>query len=266
MNGDKVALLDHICAMAEALSPDTVESLSVRVRQIKVLDADGVLGGSNVRERALIQRMVDLWREVPDLPAICLSFGLLAASRTASQVADLQTIELAWTGPRTGVVPARRIDQALYELVSGSESHLLVISYAVFNVPKLVEAMNGAVARGVDIVLVLEFEGAEGEQAYDPLVALTGLHESIRVYHWPFPKRPLIAPGRRGFIHVKAAVADRNVALISSANLTSYGLDANMELGVLVRGAAVPQRITQHFEQLIRERVLEPWTGRPEAT
>ncbi|MGH7880454.1 MAG: phospholipase D-like domain-containing protein, partial [Candidatus Binataceae bacterium] len=103
----------------------------------------------------------------------------------------------------------------------------------------------------------------EGEQTYDPLVALRGLAEGISVYHWPYPKRPLVGPGtKRGFIHVKAAVADERVAMISSANLTAYALYANMELGLVVRGDAIPERIARHFRQLIRDGVLEPWTAR----
>jgi phosphatidylserine/phosphatidylglycerophosphate/cardiolipin synthase-like enzyme len=207
----------------------------------------------------LFGRLIDLWKASPGLPVHCVSFALLAASRTAGQVAALQTIELAWTGPSTGIVPARRIDQALFEVVASSERELLVVSYAVFNVPVVLNGLNAAVDRGVSVELVLEFEGAEGDQTYDPLVALRGLSESVRVYYWPFAKRPTAGPGKRGFIHVKAAVADRNLALISSANLTSYALEANMELGVLIRGASVPDRIARHFGHLIREGILEPW-------
>jgi hypothetical protein len=48
--------------------------------------------------------------------------------------------------------------------------------------------------------------------------------------------------------------------MISSANLTAYGLDANMELGLIVRGDPIPQRIAGHFRQLIRDGTLEPWS------
>jgi phosphatidylserine/phosphatidylglycerophosphate/cardiolipin synthase-like enzyme len=208
----------------------------------------------------LVEGLADLWRRVPDVPSHCLALALEAAARTASRVAGSQTIDLAWTGPHTGVVPVRRIDQSLYEVVAQSDRDLLVVSYAVFNVPRLVDGLNAAVARGVDVVLVLEFEGPEGEQTYDPLVALRGLTEGIRVYHWPYSKRPYIGPeGKRGFIHVKAAIADNRVAIISSANLTAYALDANMELGLVVRGEPIPQRIAQHFRQLIQTQVLQPW-------
>lgn len=253
-------LLDHLTTLARELSPDAIRDLSSRLAESAGPDTAGAWTAAGPRQRVLVERLVELWRRAPEVPPYCLAVALEAAGRTASQVAGLQTIELAWTGPHTGVVPVRRIDQALYEVIAGAERELIVVSYAVFNVPRLVEGLNGAAARGAEVLLVLEFEGAEGEQTYDPLVALRGLTEGIRVYHWPYAKRPHAgSPGKRGFIHVKAAVADERVAMISSANLTAYGLDANMELGLVVRGEDIPQRIARHFRQLVQDGVLESW-------
>lgn len=259
MKQEVTDLLDHLTTLAVELSPDAIRELSSMLRASPGPDAELTAAGR--RQRLLIEQLADLWRNAPEVPPHWLAFALDAAGRTASRVASAQTIELAWTGPHTGVVPVRRIDQALYEVVVAAEHELIVVTYAVFKVPRLVEALNGAVSRGVDVVLVLEFEGAEGEQTYDPLAALRGLAEGIRVYHWPYSARPIIGPGeKRGFIHVKTAIADERIAMISSANLTAYGLDANMELGLVVRGEPIPQRIASHFTQLIRDSVLEPWT------
>jgi cardiolipin synthase len=46
--------------------------------------------------------------------------------------------------------------------------------------------------------------------------------------------------------------------LVSSANLTEFALNMNMELGLLVRGEDLPGRVVEHFNKLIRERVLAP--------
>lgn len=53
-------------------------------------------------------------------------------------------------------------------------------------------------------------------------------------------------------------VADRTLAFIASANLAAYAMEANMELGVLIRGGMVPQRIAAHFEKLVSRGTLEP--------
>ena len=46
--------------------------------------------------------------------------------------------------------------------------------------------------------------------------------------------------------------------LVSSANLTEFALNMNMELGLLVRGEDLPDRVVEHLNQLIQERVLVP--------
>jgi phosphatidylserine/phosphatidylglycerophosphate/cardiolipin synthase-like enzyme len=204
--------------------------------------------------------LVDLWTQVLDLDPVALSLALRVAQRAVGEVASQQTIELVWTGPRTEEVPVRRNDQALREVIQSAERELLLVSYAVFNVPKIAEGLAAAVARGAAVRLVLEFQGAEeGDQTYDPLVALGELPEGVRVFQWPFEKRPQFGTSsKRGYIHVKCAVADHNLAFVSSANLTAYAMEANMELGVLIRGGLVPKRIAAHFEGLISKGVLEP--------
>ena len=53
-------------------------------------------------------------------------------------------------------------------------------------------------------------------------------------------------------------MADGARLLVSSANLTEFALNMNMELGLLVSGVDLPDRVVGHLDQLIRERVLVP--------
>jgi cardiolipin synthase A/B len=46
--------------------------------------------------------------------------------------------------------------------------------------------------------------------------------------------------------------------LISSANLTEYALNLNMELGLLVRGGDLPGHPVGHLRRLMNENVLVP--------
>jgi phosphatidylserine/phosphatidylglycerophosphate/cardiolipin synthase-like enzyme len=43
---------------------------------------------------------------------------------------------------------------------------------------------------------------------------------------------------------------------VSSANLTAFALELNMELGVLVRGGPAPRRVREHFDRMIRAGIL----------
>jgi cardiolipin synthase len=58
-------------------------------------------------------------------------------------------------------------------------------------------------------------------------------------------------------MHAKAAIADEQVAFVTSANLTGSAIEANMELGLLVRGGAVPRRLARHFRALMGAGHLE---------
>lgn len=258
MTPELVALLDQISLMGQELSPDSIDRLATTIQELSAAEDAARVSPPNPRERVLLKRLVALWRELPEItpPAICVA--LLSSKRTALDVEARQTVDLVWTGPRT-TVPMRRNDQALDEIIASAERELLLVSYAVYDVPRVAEGLSAAVARGAAVRVVLEFEGAfEGDQAYDPRSALGELPDAVRVYHWPVANRKGHGSGERlGYVHAKCAVADRQVAFVSSANLTTYAMNSNIELGVTVSGGVLPERIVEQFDQLIASGVLE---------
>ena len=260
MSNEYSPLLEHVSLMGIELSPDALDRLSTLIARITDQAEAVHLAARTPRERVLLDRLVRLWGEGRDVEPGALSLALRAAGRTAARAATEETVDLTWTGPRPLQVPVRRNDQALREVIESAEHDLLLVSYAVFNVPKVAVALAHAVGRSVRVRLVLEFEGSvEGAQTYDPLAALGELPSGVGVFHWPIEDRPPFgAGGKRGYIHVKCAVADRDLAFVSSANLTAYAMEANMELGVLVRGGSVPARIAETFDALISDGVLLP--------
>ncbi len=108
-------------------------------------------------------------------------------------------------------------------------------------------------------MLVIEPEKSDGGGAsVDTVEALRAQgDERMAVYAWPADKRPRAEGGRAGTLHAKCAVADDDVLLVSSANLTAYALEFNMELGVLVTRGDAPRRVKEHFDELVRRGVLE---------
>jgi len=73
-------------------------------------------------------------------------------------------------------------------------------------------------------------------------------------YLWPLDRRPKDRAGRYGSLHAKFAMADKTALLVSSANLTEYALNLDMELGLLVRGGDLTGRVDQHLRRLVEER------------
>lgn len=59
-------------------------------------------------------------------------------------------------------------------------------------------------------------------------------------------------------LHAKVLVADACDALVTSANLTYHGLEANVEVGVRIVGGAAAQ-LEAVFHELIRVRDFVPW-------
>ncbi len=134
----------------------------------------------------------------------------------------------------------------------------MVVSYAVFNIPRICEALVRAADRGVVISIVIEgSDHVEGKKAYSALAALGRTVASrCGVFVWPIEGRFRGGSGKPGLLHVKCAVADSRWLFLSSANLTEYAFSINMELGLLVTGGSLPVQVEDHFGKMIDSGVL----------
>jgi phosphatidylserine/phosphatidylglycerophosphate/cardiolipin synthase-like enzyme len=165
-----------------------------------------------------------------------------------------------WTGPAPYGNTLRRADQVLLDLIRTAERTLYVVTFAAYKVPLLRAAMLEAARRGVEVTLIFESpESSAGKTAFGGLEALgEEMRDLAKVYVWPLEKRPKDAAGHHGSLHAKCAVADRASLLVSSANLTEFALNINMELGLLVRGGNLPGRVVDHIHHLMQNGVLIP--------
>ncbi len=167
--------------------------------------------------------------------------------------------ELLWSGPSpTNHIPARRIDQVLYDLISTAKQEILLVTFAAYNIQRLSTLLTQAVGRGVHVKLILEFEQtSQGQLSFDALNAFPeSLQKSAGIYYWPLERRELNSRGRPAKLHAKVAVID-NQAVISSANLTDDAFNRNFELGTLFEGGEMPKKMREHFEGLIMQGVLK---------
>ena len=87
-----------------------------------------------------------------------------------------QHIELLWTGPSpASQIPARRIDQVLYDLIASAQREILLVTFAAHKISRLTERLLAAIERGVSVRLILEFEEASaGQLSMDALKAFPG--------------------------------------------------------------------------------------------
>lgn len=200
--------------------------------------------------RRAASAVFDAWTEEPAVHGAIVGAALLSAIETAEAMRASQSLDVVWTGPSTAEVPVRLTREALLELIDGATSSLIIVSYAAYKVPDIVQALADAVARGVDVRLILESTaGSGGRLSVDASQAFSAV-AGVRFYGWPAEQRESDG-GLKGSMHAKVVVADDQVAFVTSANLTGSAIEANMELGVLARGGAVPRRLSRHFRMLI---------------
>ncbi len=121
------------------------------------------------------------------------------------------------------------------------------MTYSARPYQPLTDARAAAVARGVtSVVVVGTLAWAGGALAAEEPAAAFLAVPGVQVWHWPPGKRP----EHSSKMHAKLAVADSEVLLVSSANLTQSGIDKNIEAGLLVRGGPAPARAAEYFSQL----------------
>ncbi|MFG3281076.1 DISARM system phospholipase D-like protein DrmC [Streptomyces sp. NPDC048111] len=165
---------------------------------------------------------------------------------------DVRTV---WSGPATPGVPVRATAQVLVEVVASARIELLAMTYSARAYPPLAAALRAAVARGVEVHIVVEtHRGAGGLlSGPEPAAAFAGI-AGVRLWHWD----PAARESPRARQHAKLAVADRRTLFLGSANLTQSGVQKNLEAGVLIRGGSAPERAADHIRELQRRHILKP--------
>jgi cardiolipin synthase len=259
------ALVTQAVALAAELPPDLVGALAEAIASCDVGDwryarREMLQLTPQPRFRALVEALLEAWRDhAPDLDPGSVALALRAAAAAAQHCRGEQSVELVWTGPGAVDVPLRRTDQALLQVIEAAQRALLVVSFAVYEIPAVTQALIRAFERGVFLRVCVEAPEPSGRRmAYDTIEALgRDVQQRAAIYIWPQEKRLAGSGGRTGSLHTKCAVADRQALFVSSANLTGHAMTLNMELGVLIRGGPLPGQVVTHFERLIERGVLE---------
>ena len=99
-----------------------------------------------------------------------------------------------------------------------------------------------------------------GPLIFGPTHPFDPIKTTASFYRWPLEAREaFFATTAR--LHAKCVIADRSSLLITSANLTSAGINDNIELGVLIEAGSLPESLSRHLELLIEAGMLEPVSG-----
>jgi phosphatidylserine/phosphatidylglycerophosphate/cardiolipin synthase-like enzyme len=236
-----------------------VEALAAAVQAGPASKAQAVQGIPHLHYRGLASDFVDLWLcRASAVSPEAVALSLRTALHAERVHRESQTVELVWTGPTSEAVPFRRTEQAILQVLDSARERITLVSYAVYRIPNVCEALVRAAGRGVRISVIVETpDKLEGEGEYSTLRALgAGVAACSAVFYWPKERRGQDGNGKVGILHVKCAVADGRWLFLSSANLTEYAFSINMELGVLVTGGKLPEQVERHFDGLLRSGVF----------
>lgn len=242
-------LLDAVEAVVRLVSPEKVQAIASRIRRTDAIKNVGSLSGvvGTPTAAGVVERLVEAWNGTT-VGAEELASMLLAASHVFTRIASQQSLELVWTGPTTPFVSTRRTEQALLQVINAAEHTLFITSFVAYDVSTIVQALNTASKRGVSISILLELSKAQGGNvSIDGIEMMRVLVPKARFFAW-HDKDELF---QEGSVHAKVAVSDGKLCFITSANLTGYAMERNMEAGVLITGGDVPRTVFRHLQSLV---------------
>ena len=184
------------------------------------------------------------WQAEPAMSAPQVAAALRGGAQVGRLLEGGQHFSLVWTGPTTEFVPVRSTEQVMLEIIHRARTSLFLVSFVNFGAATIVSALNDAAARGVGIRLLLE----ESKGAAKKMKAAV---PTAVVYIWDEEAKLEAGSPKGASVHAKCVVADGEEALITSANLTNYALEKNMELGVHIMGGREPRMLNEHLKALV---------------
>lgn len=258
-------LLAQIRKVAEELPPPLLEAI-VGVLRIQGKypfseDCKGKLLQTlpHTHWRQVVSDLLEIWWQEPAyLGGEAIATALSMAAYCEAETRKELSVEIVWTGPEGSSIPMRRTEQVLLQLIQEAKQELTIVSFAVYKVPEITQALIAALDRGVHLRIIAETPEVGTDQV--PFGVVAGLGREVanrsQVLIWDKAKRPKDADGRHGSLHMKCAIADRQHVFISSANLTEYALTLNMEMGFLIHSQDTACQVAEHIDGLVCHAIL----------
>jgi phosphatidylserine/phosphatidylglycerophosphate/cardiolipin synthase-like enzyme len=214
--------------------------------------------GLDPDNRAILDALLESWAADAQASGIEIAAALEAAVHQDRRLGAEVQLELVWTGPSSFGSGLRQTEQVLQELIDSARASILVVAFAAYRVPSIVQALQRAVERQVRVTFVLEDrEESGGKVTVSAAEALRMLDSpAVHLYTWPLHRRPRNHRGEHGSLHAKFVVVDGERLFLTSANLTEFAMSLNAELGVLITGGDLPRQALDHVFALVREGIL----------
>jgi phosphatidylserine/phosphatidylglycerophosphate/cardiolipin synthase-like enzyme len=204
---------------------------------------------------------------------------LRAQGWTCQQIAQLAFVlvndrkerERLWSwvvsGPMQDGVPTRDTGVVYRSLVQEAQEEILLTSYALYRGRELLEPLHERILEvpGLRVRMILDISRPYRDTTASDVIIRRFASDFV-TKHWPWTPLPEVLydpraldldPVCKAVLHAKCVIVDRQVALVTSANLTHAAQEKNIEAGVLVRDPEKAGSLQDFFESLIKHGVLE---------
>jgi cardiolipin synthase A/B len=256
-------LMQKLVRLAQNLSLSRLENLSGKFLKTTVCPEEStVTSWIPVSDRSNdLQEIGRLWSENPCITGEMISSFLRGAWCSWQTSASDQQMHMLISGPRTHRNTIRSLGSEIYHVIEKAEKQLLLVTYVAHPPEELINVLKDAEARGVAIELIFETpEDSDYKLSFTKIEQFFKSLDKVSAYHWPLEARTKTRSGSVPSLHAKFVLADDEHLVVSSANLTEYALENNIELGVLISGGDQPKAVRRYYNELIRERHLEKYT------
>lgn len=142
----------------------------------------------NPKFRRIVAELFSIWQQHQNNWNSCsLAAALSSAAYSVAQIRQALDVELVWTCPETNDASFRRTDQVLLQLIRDAQAELTLISFAIYKIPEIAQALKVAVNRGVKVRLIAETpESGEGKVSFGVKAALgIEIIRQAQVFVWP---------------------------------------------------------------------------------
>jgi phosphatidylserine/phosphatidylglycerophosphate/cardiolipin synthase-like enzyme len=252
-------LLAIITEFGIELHPDRINILADKIASIDSVEHFSQIRsafGSNMDKKLVVQ-FESAWKNNRKISPKEAAIALRSASATAVENEKRGKMEIVWTGPSTGQVPVRHTEQVLCEVINYAKREIFIVSFVAYNIETVIKSMRDAIGRNVQINFLLESSIKHGGKVSQDSIKMMGLlFPSANIYTWSGNSNSS-TEHPNGAIHAKCAIADSELAFITSANLTTSAMERNVELGVLIKGGKIPGELNKHLNSLIWKQEFE---------
>ena len=206
MNSDTLKILEMAVQVAARLPTEVTDIVARAIRESP--GADSPAAKTHIAQdvphpyyRDIATDFVTRWKEIGQhLSSEQLALILLTAEHADEAHRRNQAVELVWTGPDVHAGPFRRTEQAILQVLDSAQQRITLVSYAVYRIPHISEALVRAAKRGARIRIIVETPNLiEGQGEYERQVS-----HAINLADWPCWRQPHAT--RNGIAYCRTSV------------------------------------------------------------